>query len=392
MFPLRCKINFILFFINIKFILKIKIFNSFRWMCASLETLDLSRNKISLVVPDIGNLQNLLYINLSQCNLTTLPNEIGFCAELKEIILMGNQIESLPDSLKECDNLEVLRLSYRNFSTMLDSYMDNLIFKGQIKSEHIPPVVFDLAKMTNLDLKHTKINTIPDNNLCGMLELNLDFNYISTLAENSMKSMTNIRILTLSNNFLNEIPAEINNLLSLEVLDLSCNTITEITNNSNLKNLKELNLSSNRLNGVNDNIKYFKGLQKLRLEKNAISELSEELYELDMLFYLDLCYNRIIRLSEKLVRLKSLKLAHSYIKLERTGLWLIGNPLKIPSSDYWSTTHMEKMHNYLSSYIQRNLDYVFYSKLVFIGLPNTGKSSLIDSFYHIVEKDEQSLF
>ncbi len=361
-------------------------------MCASLETLDLSRNKISLVVPDIGNLQNLLYINLSQCNLTTLPNEIGFCAELKEIILMGNQIESLPDSLKECDNLEVLRLSYRNFSTMLDSYMDNLIFKGQIKSEHIPPVVFDLAKMTNLDLKHTKINTIPDNNLCGMLELNLDFNYISTLAENSMKSMTNIRILTLSNNFLNEIPAEINNLLSLEVLDLSCNTITEITNNSNLKNLKELNLSSNRLNGVNDNIKYFKGLQKLRLEKNAISELSEELYELDMLFYLDLCYNRIIRLSEKLVRLKSLKLAHSYIKLERTGLWLIGNPLKIPSSDYWSTTHMEKMHNYLSSYIQRNLDYVFYSKLVFIGLPNTGKSSLIDSFYHIVEKDEQSLF
>lgn len=97
-------------------------------------------------------------------------------------------------------------------------------------------------------------------------------------------------------------------------------------------------------------------------------------------------------MSEKLVRLKSLKVAHSYIKLERTGLWLLGNPLKIPPADYWSTTHVGKMHNYLSSYIQRNLDYVYYSKLVFIGMPGTGKSSLIDSFYHMVEKDEQSLF
>jgi hypothetical protein len=225
-----------------------------------------------------------------------------------------------------------------------------------------------------------------------MQVLNLDFNYIATLAENSMKSMTNIRVLTLSNNFLNEIPAEINTLLSLEVLDLSCNTITEIKNNSNLTRLKELNLSSNRLNDINDNIKYFKSLQKLRLEKNTITEMSEELYGLEMLSYLDLCYNRIIRLSENLVKLKSLIVAHSYIKLERTGLWLIGNPLKIPSSDYWSTSRMEKMHNYLSSYIQRNLEYMFYSKLVFIGLPGTGKSSLIDSFYHMVEKDEQSWF
>jgi Leucine-rich repeat (LRR) protein len=99
------------------------------WMCSSLETLDLSRNKINLLVPDIGNLQNLQFINLSQCNLSTLPSEIGFCAELREIILMGNQIESLPDTLKECDNLEYLRMSYRHFCTMLDSYMDNLIYK-----------------------------------------------------------------------------------------------------------------------------------------------------------------------------------------------------------------------------------------------------------------------
>lgn len=106
--------------------------------------------------------------------------------------------------------------------------------KGQIKSEHIPPVVFELVNMISLDLKYTKINTIPDNNLRSLTELNLDNNYIHTITENTMKSLINIKILTISNNFLKEIPSEINILLSLEILDLSFNTIS-----NNIKKLKK---------------------------------------------------------------------------------------------------------------------------------------------------------
>lgn len=70
------------------------------WLCVSLESLDISRNKLSLLVPDVGNLNELESINLSQCNLTSLPSEIGFCVNLRDIILMANPIESLPDTLK----------------------------------------------------------------------------------------------------------------------------------------------------------------------------------------------------------------------------------------------------------------------------------------------------
>ncbi len=102
------------------------------WMITSLNTLDLSRNKLGLIVPDIGNLSNLNFLYLSQCHITTLPSEIAFCSELIEIMLMANQIESLPDTLKECKMLKYLRMSFRTFSTLLDTYMENLISKGRL--------------------------------------------------------------------------------------------------------------------------------------------------------------------------------------------------------------------------------------------------------------------
>lgn len=99
------------------------------WLCQSLQQLDLSRNKLGLVVPDIGNLVNLMRLNLVQCDLSTLPGELMFCADLVEIDLMGNRIESLPESLRDLKKLEILRMSFGAFSSLLDSYMEQLISK-----------------------------------------------------------------------------------------------------------------------------------------------------------------------------------------------------------------------------------------------------------------------
>lgn len=179
---------------------------------------------------------------------TLLTFDKGFCIELREILLMANQIESLPDTLKDCQSLEVLRVSYRHFSSLLDTYMENLIHKGQIKSEHIPLVVFELQKLKSIDLQHTKINTLPDNNLKSIESMYLDNNYIINFTERVFNSMIgNLTILTLSKNLLVEIPSEINCLVNLEVLNLSFNAISTITNVSRLANLKELYLNNNKI-------------------------------------------------------------------------------------------------------------------------------------------------
>ncbi|CAF5014911.1 unnamed protein product, partial [Rotaria magnacalcarata] len=47
------------------------------WHTASIETLDISRNKIGYIVGEIGNLTNLRHLRLCQMDLDTLPPEIG---------------------------------------------------------------------------------------------------------------------------------------------------------------------------------------------------------------------------------------------------------------------------------------------------------------------------
>ncbi len=355
------------------------------FVCTSIQRLDLSRNKIGLLVPDIANLQNLTHLDLSQCDLSTLPAEIAFCADLQEITLMSNNIESLPESLKECKSLKHLRLSFKSFTGLLDSYMETLIKKGQIKSEHIPAVVFELENLRELNLKGTKINNLPDNSLNNLEELQLDRNYFDTITELVFKPMAaSLRVLTLSSNLLKDIPEEINSLVNLRVLDLSYNQIENLpTRLGGLANLSDLNLGNNNISNLSMSILSLRSLEKLNLEHNQLSSLLDCLCDLVNLAYLDLSYNKISMISPKICNLKSIKLAHSYSKLNKTGLWIIGNPLQIPCKEIWQTTKINKIYEYLANYEQRNSQYSCYAKLVFIGLSSIGKSSLINNLFDI---------
>lgn len=105
------------------------------WLCQSLQRLDLSRNKLGLLVPDIGNLINLVWLNLVQCNLSTLPSELSFCSQLVEIDLMSNNIETLSETLRDLQKLETLRMSFSAFTALLDSYMEQLISKSNLKNK-----------------------------------------------------------------------------------------------------------------------------------------------------------------------------------------------------------------------------------------------------------------
>ena len=352
------------------------------WLIPSIEQLDLSRNKLGLLVPEIGSLQNLQILNLSQCDLSTLPAEIGFCVELVEIILWGNQIESLPETLKECVKLRELKMNYRSFLVnQIDTYVEDLIRKGKYTSEHIPPVVFDLVSLIILDLSGAKINALPENHLKNLVELYLGSNFFDKLPENFFQSMIkSLRVLKLEHNSLEQTPSEIKLLEKLEILNLDNNKLTTFPNSNdfNLICLKELYLSNNQLTQLTNAIGLLKNLNILVLDCNQLTELPESLFELINLEYLDLSYNSISKLSLSLTNLKNLKCAHSYNKINKTGLWLIGNPLQLPPHKIWKTKSIEKIYVYLATFYRRDVNYIRYAKLIFTGDSNVGKSVIID--------------
>lgn len=80
-----------------------------------------------------------------------------------------------------------------------------------------------------------------------LVELDLSFNDLSGALPSQIGNLRNLKILNASNNKMTGVPAEIGQLANLEVLDLSNNQLTGLPNElANLKNLKTLNLSGNQ--------------------------------------------------------------------------------------------------------------------------------------------------
>ncbi len=141
---------------------------------------------------------------------------------------------------------------------------------------------------------------------------------------------------------------------------------------------------------MNSEIKHFKNLRSLALNHNELTELSDSLFMLNYLNYLDLSDNKLEKLSPLICNLKALKSAHSYVKSDRVGLWLLNNPLSVPSKQIWQTTSIAKIYEDLSTYDQRSRQSTFYSKLVFLGESCIGKSRLVDKFFNILNNFDEN--
>ncbi|XP_029313243.1 toll-like receptor 22 [Cottoperca gobio] len=113
--------------------------------------------------------------------------------------------------------------------------------------------------------------------LCiNVKELDLAENTIGNIQDKAFRSLQGLRILTLSQNKLSSVPAEIRNLPRLEELDLSKNNIRtlECCHFTNLTKLKHLSLQHNSISALPECVfKDLIRLQVLKLQSNSITKL-----------------------------------------------------------------------------------------------------------------------
>ncbi len=349
------------------------------WRCRSLRYLDISRNKINFLAPDIGNLEKLQFFNAQQTSIMTLPPEIALCQELQEILLWGNVIESLPETLKELPKLKILAINYRSFGANVDDYRNGLLQTGQIQSEHIPPVLFEIPSLDHMDLDETKLNVLPEMSVGKYMEFHLARNFFQNVPEMILK-MEVLQVLDLSGNLLQVIPDHIDRLVNLRNFQVDENQLESLPLTiGNLGLLENLSLGKNKLSSLPETIRNLGKLKSLILNENVIEVLPDTIADLEQLETLDLTANQLVKLPISFHRMKKLKAAHSYQKFHKYGLWLHKNPLKVPPQEVWKTDNPERIYSYLKRLQIQKIENLQRQKLFVFGESQCGKTSLVNT-------------
>ncbi|EEZ97737.1 protein artichoke [Tribolium castaneum] len=332
-----------------------------------LKILKASNNKFNFFPAElIATLQFLQVVDLSHNDLKTVE-ELDFARlpRLRVLLLRNNKLEFVSEmAFHNSTQLQVIDLSYNKLERLAERIFEGLVrlellnLEGNLLSD-LPETIFERARLqmleninlrgnlfevaplkslqrqyffvSSVDLSRNKLREIPgdDSSMVNIKKLDLSFNPLSdetirnvlgepkTMRELNLAG-TGIRELTqLETPFLSYLNLSYNNITSLnatifertsllEVLDVSNNQISDISNYSNLwpllKNLQTLDLSSNPIRSISSSD--FNGLTSLKqlsitsllqcekIEKGAFKSLKNlsilKAFEFPKLGYIDL--------------------------------------------------------------------------------------------------------
>jgi protein scribble len=88
-----------------------------------MSNLNVDRNRLEYLPPQIGNLGQLGVLSLRENQMTWLPREIGTCSELHVLDVSGNRLQHLPFTLTNL-NLKALWLTENQAKPMLNFQTD----------------------------------------------------------------------------------------------------------------------------------------------------------------------------------------------------------------------------------------------------------------------------
>ena len=179
---------------------------------------------------DIDRLNNtdITSLNLSNNQLTFLPDSIGNLRKLEELHVSGNQLVQLPETIGNLFHLDFLAFD-----------------RNQIVS--IPERIGDLTHLKILFMNNNQIVSIPESisNLQFLEKINSEHNRLGSLPER-IGDLQYLEILELGSNMLTSLPESIGNLQNLGYLDLKDNQLVSLPESiGNLQNLYTLILSGN---------------------------------------------------------------------------------------------------------------------------------------------------
>ncbi|CAN4091997.1 unnamed protein product [Withania somnifera] len=196
---------------------------------------------------EVGNLSNLLFLDLSGNNLVgSIPSSIGNMINLQSLQLYDNKLMGfIGDNICKLQHLGDIYLGQNQLSGSLPYCLGNVTSLREIHlnsnklNSNIPTSLGNLKDLVVLDLS--------SNNMVGSLPPKLEVNQFSNTIPREIGGLQNLKNLSLRHNKLQgSIPDSMSNMVGLEFLDLSHNNISGTIPKSleKLQNLKSFNVSS----------------------------------------------------------------------------------------------------------------------------------------------------
>ncbi|XP_054712158.1 toll-like receptor Tollo [Uloborus diversus] len=285
-----------------------------------LRNLTFRGNQISQMSPyALIGLQRLHFIDLSNNKLSEFhPHFFHHSTEIREILLSNNSIAGFPsalfrslsqlshldvshniiselhfllDSFKNPNRLSTLNLSFNRIRRLEGTPFQSLLSLQVLhlqdnQIEYIAEKSFThLSNLKILDLTNNKLRLIEADTFNGLISLQdlvLRNNHMELIHSDALMNLTRLRYLSLQNNSLTSFPVAINKMEYLQELDLSLNSISNITNDTfeNLKSLVVLDLKSNLVGNLSrGTLRDQYSLRILDLSKNRIQSLEHGIFD-----------------------------------------------------------------------------------------------------------------
>jgi Leucine-rich repeat (LRR) protein len=259
----------------------------------NLTTLILSGNRIEVMIDPIFTLSRLEVLIMNRNLLDDIPREIGVMTWLKELKLSNNRLEDLPMEIGRLISLQRLNLAYNMISSVpvtignLTALRDLSLVGNEL--QFLPPIMGVMTGLRQMHFVDNDLERHPSDIVQAAKQLQLKSRtWHSGMAPTSPLSLWLARIraaritkaLDASNFALTEVPEEVLNLTSLQLLllNLQRNEIKCLAPSiAGLSTLTQLDLSHNRLKEIPRIIGTMSNLTVLYLNDNKLARLPIEM-------------------------------------------------------------------------------------------------------------------